>query len=224
MKYSRSCFLHMPKCGGTSVRLALEKLLGVERLRLDYGGVPGISDVDRHERLLGYVDNPVSIEPGCCIYGHFRPVKYLGAAGSLTDDILVFTILREPVDRLVSHYRYLLALNESNNPMRAALKEHHDDFAWFAMQPRLRNLYARHLYQVPVSRVTYFGVYEHLDKAWFQIASLLRPDHIPIPLPKVNTTAKRASVVIPRPGISNLLRTDLEDLHTEDEGLRTIVG
>ena len=43
------------------------------------------------------------------------------------------------------------------------------------MQSRLRNIYARHLYQVPVARVTYFGVYEHLDHAWSQGASLLRP-------------------------------------------------
>ena len=209
----------MPKCGGTSVRLALENLLGVEHLRLDYCGVPGLTEVERHEQLLEYVENPLSLDPGSCVYGHFRPVKYLGAPGSLTDDILLFTILREPIDRLVSHYRYLLALNDANNPMRSALRDHHDDFAWFAMQSRLRNLYARHLYQVPISRVTLFGVYEDLDNAWFQIASLLRPGQIPTPLSKLNATAKRASVPIPRPKISDLLRTELEDLHAEDVAL-----
>ena len=171
----------MPKCGGTSVRLGLEDLLGVDRLRLDYEGLQGAGEVARYQQLLKYVTNPEFLEPGCCVYGHFRPLKYLGAPGQFTDDILVFTILREPIDRLVSHYRYLLALNESCNPMRAALKDHQDDFAWFAMQPRLRNLYARHLYQVPVARVTYFGVYEYLDLSWSRIAAFLRPEQSVVP-------------------------------------------
>ena len=132
---------------------------------------------------------------------------------------MVFAILREPIDRLVSHYRYLLALNESCNPMRAALRDHEDDFAWFAMQSRLRNLYARHLYQVPVARVTYFGLYEHLDHAWSEIASLMRPGQRTFPLPKANATESRSSVTIPRPEISDLLRTELEDLHAEDVAL-----
>ena len=122
MKKSRSCFVHMPKCGGTSVRLALEKLLGAGRVCFDYGGSPGISEVERHRQLLEYVEKPVFLESGSCVYGHFRPVKYLGDLGPSTADILLFTILREPIDRLVSHYRYLLALNESNNPMRVCSK------------------------------------------------------------------------------------------------------
>lgn len=215
----RCCFVHMPKCGGTSVRLALEKLLGRDSLRLDYGGVPGANEISRHQQLLDYVENPQSLESGCCVYGHFRPVKYLGALGKLTDDILVVTILREPIDRLVSHYRYLLALNDFSNSMRAALWDHDDDFTWFAMQPRLRNLYARHLYQVPVARVAYFGVYENLDHSWSRIASLLRPGQSVIPLSKANTTANRASVVIPRPKISEQLRKELEDMHAEDVAL-----
>ena len=209
----------MPKCGGTSVRLALEKLLGPDQLRLDYGGISGDSEVARHQQLLKYIERPESLEAGCCVYGHFRPVKYLGDLGPHTDDILVFAILREPIDRLVSHYRYLLALNESGNPMRAALKDHQDDFAWFAMHSRLRNLYARHLYQVPVKRVTHFGVYEQLDHAWTQIASLLRPGQRVFPLPKANATENHTSVIIPRPEISDLLRSELEDQHAEDVAL-----
>ena len=101
----------------------------------------------------------------------------------------------------------------------SALKDHQDDFVWFAMQSRLRNIYARHLYQVPVSRVTYFGVYEHLDSSWFQIASLLRPDKKVFPLSNANVTANRSPETIPRPKISDLLRTELEDLHAEDVAL-----
>ena len=175
MTLPRACFLHMPKCAGTSVRIALEKLLGPEFLELDYAGLQGVGEVVRHQKLLEYVENPVHIRSGSCVYGHFRPVKYLGSFCTSTNDILLFTIIREPISRLISHYRYLLALNESSNPMRAALKDHDDDFAWFANQPRLRNIYARHFYQVPVSRVTYFGLFENLDHSWSQIGSLLRP-------------------------------------------------
>ena len=209
----------MPKCGGTSVRLALEKLLGSDYLKFDYAGVPGAGEVARYRQLLKYIDNPDLLAPGCCVYGHFRPVKYLGPLGASTEDVLLITILREPIDRLVSHYRYLLALNDFSDPMRVSLKDHQDDFAWFAMQPRLRNIYARHLYQIPLARVSYFGLYEHLDSAWSKISSMLRPGQNVFPLPKANGTDNRSSVLIPRPQISQLLLTELEELHAEDVAL-----
>ena len=106
------------------MRIASEKLLGPPP-ELDYAGLQGVSEVVRHQKLLReYVENPVHIRSGSCVYGHFRPVKYLGSFCTSTNDILLFTIIREPISRLISHYRYLLALNESSNPMRAALKDH----------------------------------------------------------------------------------------------------
>lgn len=219
MNQSRFCFVHMPKCGGSSVRQSLERLIGSDNLLLDYGGVPGPDEVSRYRTLIDYVDNPVSLEPGSCVYGHFRPVKYLGSLGPLTDDISVFTILREPIDRLVSHYCYLISLDDASNPMRVALSDNQDDFAWFAKQPRLRNLYARHLYQVPISRLSFVGLYDQLDHAWSCISSYLRPGQPVVPLPKVNVTANRTPLIIPRPPISELLRSELEELHAEDIAL-----
>ena len=209
----------MPKCGGTSVRLALESLLGAHHLSLDYIGLHGATELARYQQLLQYIDNPEPLANNTCVYGHFRAVKYLGSCSCSTDDILLFTILREPINRLISHYRYLIALDDSANPMRSALRDHQDDFAWFAMQPRLRNIYARHLYQIPISRVTYFGIYEFLDLSWSQIASIIRPGSQVSPLPKLNATSDRLSFHIPRPDISDLLLSELHDIHAEDVAL-----
>ncbi|CAK22534.1 sulfotransferase family protein [Synechococcus sp. CS-197] len=194
----RTCFVHMPKCGGTSVRLSLEKLLGKEHLHLDYGGVPGKGEVERHSHLLTYMKCPIQLESGCCVYGHFRPVKYLGDLGPSTQDIFVCTILREPIDRLISHYRYLLALDDPGNAMREALREHQDDFAWFAMQPRLRNIYSRHLFQVPLSRLNYVGIYEKMNDSWLAIANRIKSSSQAVPqLTRSNRTDERSSKPIP---------------------------
>lgn len=215
----RACFVHMPKCGGTSVRVALEQLLGVQHLKLDYVGVPAASEQERHRKLLDYVRAPEPLEQGCCVYGHFRPVKYLGDLGDDTKDIQVLAIVRDPIERLVSHYRYLRAVADSSNQAYQELSAHGFDFAWFANQPRLRNIYSRHFYQVPLARVAYLGLYERLDLAWSQIAMLLRPGAARPSLPLINSTDQRSACPVPPPAISELLRSELEELHGEDLAL-----
>ena len=152
----------MPKCGGTSVRLALESLLGAHHLSLDYIGLHGATELARYQQLLQYIDNPEPLANNTCVYGHFRAVKYLGSCSCSTDDILLFTILREPINRLISHYRYLIALDDSANPMRSALRDHQDDFAWFASNRAFIISTLVTSIRFPF-RVTYFGIYEFLD-------------------------------------------------------------
>jgi len=214
----RVCFLHMPKCGGTSVRLALEALLG-DRLLLDYGGLPGLTELARHRKLLEYTQTPEALAPGCCVFGHYRPVKYLGGMSPQTSDIMLVTILRDPIERLISLYRYLIAINDSSVAACVHLKEHDYSFEWFSLQNRLRNHYSRHLFQIPFSRIDALGVYEDLDRSWAWIARLLRPGVIPPPLPRANSTDTRSVVPVPRPLITKSFRSELEDMNAQDLAL-----
>jgi len=112
-------FLHVMKCGGTSVRAALAQGLtgarhGPEVFELDgkavraaVGAVPGETlrgRVDRATRfrdaLLPYV---LSTSAPTLAMGHFR---YRDGHAPLLQQAHFVTVLRDPVERLISLYRY----------------------------------------------------------------------------------------------------------------------
>ena len=104
-------FLHVMKCGGTSVRAGLAEGLAGQR----HG--PGVFELDGdaakyaaagndqdnwrfRDALLPYV--LTALEPAI-VLGHFR---YRDRYKDLLDRSHFVTVMREPVDRLVSLYRY----------------------------------------------------------------------------------------------------------------------
>src|SRR5690606_36925546 len=84
-------FLHLPKTAGTSLRIILEAQLG-ERLRRAYPPFPGNS-----MRALLH-----DVREGDVIYGHF----VWGAHVQFQAEPHYAAVLRHPVDRLLSWYRF----------------------------------------------------------------------------------------------------------------------
>jgi hypothetical protein len=104
-------FLHVMKCGGTSVRYALAmgaagRLDGPDIFELD-GGVANAAVGGRNaenwafrDSLLAYV---VQAMHPAIVLGHFR---YRDRHRELLDAAHFVTVLRDPVDRIVSLYKY----------------------------------------------------------------------------------------------------------------------
>ena len=78
--------LHTPKCGGSSLLGSLQDAFGRKAIYRDYKYIGG-------ERMPKRADIPEPV-----IYGHFRAVKYNEMHGFRV------TLLREPVDRMLSLY------------------------------------------------------------------------------------------------------------------------
>ena len=104
-------FFHVMKCGGTSVRAGLTegvagKRHGAQVFELDgdaakYAAAGNDKDNWRfRDALLPYV--LTTMEPAI-VLGHFR---YRDRYKDLLDSSLFVTVLRDPVDRVVSLYRY----------------------------------------------------------------------------------------------------------------------
>jgi hypothetical protein len=91
-------YLHLPKTGGTSLRKMLEGAVGRRN-------VLGIYDWDIEQEMLRA--DRATFESYRLVVGHFRVAMWLR-----TPDLPLVTLLREPVDRVASHYRYARSWDE----------------------------------------------------------------------------------------------------------------
>ncbi|HVT30375.1 MAG TPA: sulfotransferase family 2 domain-containing protein [Lacipirellulaceae bacterium] len=91
-------FLHIPKTAGTSFLLMLQNTFGDNRVRR-------FRDVDEHiqQRLDEIIDADLDDTSSSCLAGHF-PIHLFRPHLSRFQ---IFTILRDPIERVLSLYRFL---------------------------------------------------------------------------------------------------------------------
>jgi hypothetical protein len=93
--------VHFPKASGTSLFFALKKAFG-DALYPDYAENPADPHSPRQRDPAGYFGRTPRVpEHIRCIYGHFHPNKYARTASTFR-----FTLLRHPVDTMLSIYAY----------------------------------------------------------------------------------------------------------------------
>lgn len=110
---------HVPKTAGTSFGELLVKNFG-DRVLLDYGDRVGW-DTDegiawRESRNLLNKPLPSKVH---CVHGHFYLSKYL----SLQPNLRVVTFVRDPVERVISNFRFLRSHPKIRHPLVAAFHE-----------------------------------------------------------------------------------------------------
>lgn len=156
--------VHVPKTAGTTFKAMLQKCFG-SALLLDYGD-DLFGEEMRPKGLSGAVARawraaiarrallPGKLDPKRhrCVHGHFFASKY----DWLEDRAFLATWLRDPVERVVSHYYFFLNRPSRANPVRARIREL--SLEQFAAEPPLRDVQSRILGGVPLERFGFVGL------------------------------------------------------------------
>jgi hypothetical protein len=132
--------LHVPKCAGTSLREALVGAFGEDQIHFDNDDrlldPKSPVNVDRQGFLREFNSNRDAILSGKrVVHGHFCMSKYKGVKGPRV------TILREPVDRLISHYLFWKHLPPHGHSLHDRFLAEQPSLAEFARVPGLRHFY-----------------------------------------------------------------------------------
>lgn len=159
--------LHLPKTAGTRFRSLLESHFA-ERLLADYADAP-LHDTVAARRLralragTGLLLRPRRLQDVEAVHGHFLAIKYsLWGGGPGWRRV---TWLRDPVERLASHYHYWRRSYEPAQSGALHRRMMEDDWSLerFCLGPELRNCYRQFLWGVPLGRFDFVGITEHFD-------------------------------------------------------------
>jgi hypothetical protein len=158
--------LHLPKTAGTSFAAALAAAFP-ERFHAEYVDQPMQYPAWRRRLravrlgVAGDVARDAGID---CVHGHFLALKYrLGARGR---PLRFITWLREPVERLASHYHFWRRDydgQDPSQPLRNRMLAEDWSFERFALGPEMRNVYRQYLWGVDPRSFAFIGITEHYE-------------------------------------------------------------
>lgn len=119
--------VHVPKCAGTSFRLALEAVFGRDGVYRDYG--PPVSNPEC------YRGDPQLLADKQVVHGHFHIRKY----NWLGSSVQRVTFIRDPLQRLISHYFFWQTFEEPLDKLHQRFLETRMTILEFADVRRIAN-------------------------------------------------------------------------------------
>lgn len=154
--------VHMPKTAGTSFKAALSDFYH-EGLIEDYLDRP--INNPRLSRNITALKNSIynkfyGPDDFGCIHGHFLPLKYRWVSNTN-----FITWLREPVERLASHYYFWLRVYDPVDaaPLHKRVVEERWSLERFCLGPELRNFYCQFFWGFPIKGFTFIGIMEEYE-------------------------------------------------------------
>jgi len=164
---------HIPKTAGVSFKKALYQYFGQNEVFTDYlEAYEHYGPRRRHRLVLNRATRILAREKigkdplkkrKKCIHGHFMPFKYLPLKD--IEDTLFITWLRNPVDRVVSHYNYWKRVSSKETYYKFTNHKKMQNEKWslekFCLHPIMKNLCSEYLWGFPLRCFDFIGVMEH---------------------------------------------------------------
>ncbi len=206
--------VHLPKTAGTSFGQSLENHFGKYLLK-DYEDYPiNTPIIKRNLRAIKDCLNRAirNINGIHCVHGHFLPLKYL-FLGSRTN-VKFITWLRDPVERLASHYYHWQRVYEPNTPqplLRRVIEENWS-LERFCLSCEIRNFYNQFLWGFPIRRFDFIGIAEHFEEDFVFFSEQVLGIHLPIYKINANEEKKEGQIYI----TDSNFRKKIESYHEKD--------
>ncbi|MGD0387369.1 MAG: sulfotransferase family 2 domain-containing protein [Tepidisphaeraceae bacterium] len=165
--------VHVPRCAGTALRGALVRAYREDRVYFDYGDrlldPTSRINVDREGYLRQCAAARDSALRGKRVaHGHFCMRKYDGISAARV------TILRDPVDRLISHYFFWKHYPRHGHHLHDRFLEEEPTIIEFARMPGLRYFYAQVIFRdVDMRMFDLIGRMEALGKSIASVEKLI---------------------------------------------------
>lgn len=206
--------LHMPKTAGNSFLNALRQRFH-ETLLLDYGDMNALQAYFAGAPS-GELAIPVPMEQLrgiACTHGHFLAPKY-GAFAAQPDHRFV-TWLRDPVQRLCSHYFFWRRTYDpaTSGPLFRKVVEEDWSLERFCLCAEYRNIYTKYLCGFPRERFDFIGIMEHYDADLAYLGNTL------LGMPVASDHANRNRGQTGGYTIDSGLRAEIEAVHAADYAL-----
>ncbi|MEM7717849.1 MAG: sulfotransferase family 2 domain-containing protein [Pseudomonadota bacterium] len=157
--------VHIRKCAGTSLRDSLKAAFG-PRVLFDYGDHIGsswpTSLARRKQRQTAAQANAAGLRTAYdLIHGHFYRRKY----SFLGDGHASITMLRDPVERVLSNYHYLKRRPDRRNPDALIVNALGFSLTEFARHPDNRNMQSQVLETSDLSEFAAVGLVERYEES-----------------------------------------------------------
>ena len=166
--------LHVPKCAGSSLKSMLQEAFGPQSVFEDYADRP-LDPASRLRRdpagFFAAVEAAgfAHLAHKRVVHGHFPARKYAQLACRHR-----ITFLREPVDRLISHYFFWQSLARHGHALHDYFLDHGLGIEDFAALPPIRALYSETFFGGADMRAfDFIGFHEDIGRDLARLAALL---------------------------------------------------
>jgi len=133
--------VHVPKCAGDALRLALENAVGRANICYDYEESPFNPtkpvNTDPNYFSRFHAGSYDFLNGKRLVHGHFHISKYKALAPATR-----IVVLREPVERLISHYFFWKHHPRKNHPLHDYMLDANLSLEEFAEIPSVRRFYS----------------------------------------------------------------------------------
>lgn len=163
--------IHTPKAGGTSLLELWKRAYGVGCVMTDYGDPPANPSADFIVDPIGWMESRPKLLPEAVavVHGHFRPEKY-----DLVKDAFRLTMLRHPVDNVISIYCYWKKIPPQPNAVHQYFLSRNLDVIGLAQLPVIRYLYSETYFGGwDVGKLDFVGRHETRDADLARLATML---------------------------------------------------